>query len=729
MIALASIVSAIVASRVGGFGGPWLWNLDLPKLNHPLAVLYHEALLEGRLPLWSDRLGMGFPLYAEGQIGAFYPPNWLLFRFPPLVALDLVRVIHLALAGAGAGLIALRLTGSRAGAVVASVVAALSGGIVTKLEWTNMVEAYAWTPWVLLPLVRRARPTAGAVALAGLFFGVQALAGHPQVWTFTAAVAVVVAVATGRSIRALGTAAAVLAIGLAVGSSQLVPTAVLTPWSVRDEGLHDDDLFTTAATPFDPLLFAFANAFVRSGTTGWDLATAWYPDGSFALLDSNAYVGLPALALAALGVRSRRALPFALAALLLLLFPVVAAFRPGFWSDLPVLNGIRSPTRAYMIVDLALAILAGIGVAIAMRRAPVRAAILVMIAFAGWYGLVSALATTLPRTFEGLLLDFSWDVNLPPERVAGARDLALAAFAPRWPVMIELAIAAFSALALLLAVPRGAKGWTLAALAAIPLALLSPAANQLRGETEFSYAHHELVRAVAAERPHRFLTLDPPGWYPAMPDQLAAAGIRDLRMFSSLDLRATDELVRRAAGRDAEAAALRRMLGLDVLMTVGSACPGEIRARVRAERAEVCRAPDALRPPYWIPTAAAAPRPTRGLPFDPGELTFHPSLTLERARSATVERWTDAEARIVVDADEGGWLYVDRAWWPAWEITVDGTPAVVRRALGGHAILVGPGRHTVEERLQPREALLTPLAVFAVGGAFAIRRMRRMTVR
>ena len=56
--------------------GMTLWNLDLPKIDSPLAVFFHEALAAGRLPLWNDRLGLGFPLYAEGQIGAFYPPNW-----------------------------------------------------------------------------------------------------------------------------------------------------------------------------------------------------------------------------------------------------------------------------------------------------------------------------------------------------------------------------------------------------------------------------------------------------------------------------------------------------------------------------------------------------------------------------------------------------------------------------------------------------------------------------
>ena len=84
IVAVAILLAAAVwAARLSGPAGEWLWNLDIPKIDYPLAVFFHEALRPGRLPLWNDRLGLGFPLYAEGQIGAFYPPNWLLFQLTP----------------------------------------------------------------------------------------------------------------------------------------------------------------------------------------------------------------------------------------------------------------------------------------------------------------------------------------------------------------------------------------------------------------------------------------------------------------------------------------------------------------------------------------------------------------------------------------------------------------------------------------------------------------------
>jgi hypothetical protein len=167
-LAVVAIWAAIWAARIFATPGHWLWNPDMPKIDFPLAVFANEALTSGHLPLWNDRLGLGFPLYAEGQVGAFYPPNWLLFRLAPITALDATRVVHLAFAGLGAGLLVLRIRGSRPGALVAVLVAVLGGAITAKLEWHNLVASYAWLPWVLLPLVRRPGPTRAGVVVAGL---------------------------------------------------------------------------------------------------------------------------------------------------------------------------------------------------------------------------------------------------------------------------------------------------------------------------------------------------------------------------------------------------------------------------------------------------------------------------------------------------------------------------------------------------------------------------------
>src|SRR5262249_37714803 len=102
LVTLVSTVAALIAVRFGGPDGPWLWNYDMAPFMAPFATLLHEAVSAGRLPLWHDTVAMGMPIAAEGQMGALYPPNWLIFQLPPLAGLDATRIIHLVLAGVGA---------------------------------------------------------------------------------------------------------------------------------------------------------------------------------------------------------------------------------------------------------------------------------------------------------------------------------------------------------------------------------------------------------------------------------------------------------------------------------------------------------------------------------------------------------------------------------------------------------------------------------------------------
>ena len=54
-----------------------LFVQDMMVQNVPFRHFLHEALAAGRLPLWEPRINAGFPLFAEGQVGALYPPNWI----------------------------------------------------------------------------------------------------------------------------------------------------------------------------------------------------------------------------------------------------------------------------------------------------------------------------------------------------------------------------------------------------------------------------------------------------------------------------------------------------------------------------------------------------------------------------------------------------------------------------------------------------------------------------
>jgi hypothetical protein len=725
---VVSFVAAVIAARYQGLAGPWLWNFDMPKIDYPLASFYHDALRAGRLPLWNDQLGLGYPLYAEGQIGAFYPPNWLLFQFTPLIALDLSRIVHLTIAGVGTGWLVLRVSGSRTGAVVAALVAVLGGAITAKLEWHNLVAAYAYVPWILVPLVRRPAPTRAGLVGAGVLFGIQALTGHPNTWLLTGFTAVLVMLATNPWPTTLLRIVAFGLIGVGVGAVQLVPTIVLTTLSVRSTGLSSQDLFASGATPFDILGLAFQGAFVRVEGGAWDPWSVWYPDGTFALYEAAWYVGFPVLGLAAIGATTQRARPLAIAALILVAVAVIAGFQPEPWAAIPILNGLRSPTRAYVFVALLLGVLAGIGVGRLGRgyRTLLRTVVAVAAPLIA-YGLVVAMIRLSPGSFVELLLESS---SFRPDDVANRLALAELTLTAAWPLGLDLA----AALAIVVVVafagrfPRGRLLLAPAAVlvAAVPLVVLGPLPNSVQPINAFSYAGSDFVRAVAATNPHRVLTLSPPGFYSGSPDQLAAARIPDLRMFSSLDLEAVTSITDQA-GQDV-AVDLRRALGVDLIVTFDRPCPGGVVIGASApDKATLCRI-DALHPPYWIPESAVSVGATPASAIKPQDAEVDLTAVGQAINSEEVSR-DETGLSATIEVPGSGWVWIDRAWWPAWHTTVDGVGVPVSRAFGGQLVHVDAGRHVIRQWLLPWEALIglvmgvaaLGLAAIWLGGLRAVR--------
>src|SRR5262249_52847582 len=53
---------------------------DPDRMYRPLKSELARALEHGRLPFWSDKLGVGLSLVAESHVAAFYPPNLALYR-------------------------------------------------------------------------------------------------------------------------------------------------------------------------------------------------------------------------------------------------------------------------------------------------------------------------------------------------------------------------------------------------------------------------------------------------------------------------------------------------------------------------------------------------------------------------------------------------------------------------------------------------------------------------
>ena len=64
-----------------GIGGKMPVGGDVTQFFIGLMGFLSESLRAGRLPVWNDLWGYGFPGLAESQMGVFYPVHLVLYRW------------------------------------------------------------------------------------------------------------------------------------------------------------------------------------------------------------------------------------------------------------------------------------------------------------------------------------------------------------------------------------------------------------------------------------------------------------------------------------------------------------------------------------------------------------------------------------------------------------------------------------------------------------------------
>jgi len=360
----------------------WLWPIgvggrmpvggDVTQFQLGLMAVLARAIRAGRLPLWNDLWGYGFPGVAESQMGAFYPPHWLLYGTLPVeVAFTVSLVLHTAWGALGAMWAARRFGVSPWGAALAGFAWGASGFNLIHLVHTWGYTAGCWLPWawgLAWPMVRGERPWRGAWGLAAVL-AIQATVGHFQL-AFITQVGLVGMILWGLIERpgglrpairgALATAAA-LGATLPLAAMQLAPSARLANLaSVQRDYRY---LSGFAATPIHLVSYVAPRLF--HGSPLWR-PVAWDPFHT-SPEEHLAYVGLVPLFLAAGAIRrgfradpgTRLLTVLAVGTLLLSLGP----YCPGFSAliRLPGFSFFRSAARWSLGTALALAILAGKG--------------------------------------------------------------------------------------------------------------------------------------------------------------------------------------------------------------------------------------------------------------------------------------------------------------------------------------------------------------------------------
>jgi len=354
-----------------GVGGKMLVGGDVTEFSIGLMAVLHRSIRAGRLPLWNDLWGYGFPGVAESQMGVFYPPHVILFGlFSTETAHTANLVLHTLWCALGAAWAARRFGISAWGSVLAGFTWATSGFFLIHLPHQWAYTGGSWMPWawgLAWTLVSGKGCWRTPWALAAVL-AIQILPGHFQL-AFCTEVGVLGICLCALAARPAGSRRAVkLTLALIGALACVVPLAAMQLWPTLQlarlaERQRDFEYLSGfAATPLHLVSYFAPGLFHRSPL--WR-SVAWDPFHT-SPEEHLAYVGLVPLflALGAIG-RGRRDAPVRLLAvlaagsLILSLGPYVPGFE--FWSALPGFSFFRAPARWSLATGLALALLAGRG--------------------------------------------------------------------------------------------------------------------------------------------------------------------------------------------------------------------------------------------------------------------------------------------------------------------------------------------------------------------------------
>ncbi len=348
-------------------------NGDISRFSFPAGLEFAKSLAQRRLPLWEPAMGAGFPLLAEGNLSALYPPNVFLYRlFPIHLAISYEILFHLISLSMGMFFLCRAWQLGTGGALFAGLVLGFNGFTLAHLQHLSLLAAASWMPWMLFFQFewQHAR-SQGRRAWIYWFLadsaavGLALLSGFPQIaaldllalvtWGIIDSASVAAAHARGRYVSAIrqvigdGTIlAASILLGAAMAAAQWLPTLELLGYSAR--GLETSAGFFTSFSLDPRALTQFLLPF-------WQLGTPADPN-----LEYWAYVGTLPLMLAFVAPFFRREartwffVLMGLAALLLSLGEHTPLYTLLY--SVPIFNRFRVPSRFLFLAVFAAAFLA-----------------------------------------------------------------------------------------------------------------------------------------------------------------------------------------------------------------------------------------------------------------------------------------------------------------------------------------------------------------------------------
>lgn len=208
---------------------------DIWNFNYPLKNLLSESLKQGKFPLWTDLIGNGFPVAAEGQIGAFSPINWFVFGLLPMPqAFSVAIFLAFVIAFSGSYLLMRKIGLPKTLSFISALFASFNGYFIVQMTHLNLLQSFSFIPWALLFTEKLVTGNGSRPILwLGLILAQMILVGYPQTFINCVFILVIYAICRNwnKKIPNLMKISAGAIIAVLLSAVQLVPLVELVKQS------------------------------------------------------------------------------------------------------------------------------------------------------------------------------------------------------------------------------------------------------------------------------------------------------------------------------------------------------------------------------------------------------------------------------------------------------------------------------------------------------------------
>jgi hypothetical protein len=341
---------------------------DVLHLNLPLKDILSTSLKSKTWPLWTPLLANGFPVLAEGQMGTFYLPNLLLFRFFPLVtAYNLNIVIAYFLNGIGMFLLLRKLKLKYYASLIGSIIYLFCGFFSVHLNHFNLLQAASLTPVVLYAALRLFHKSSMInLVFFSFLLSQQIFTGHFYIVFITLCAVLItycfysIFVRENEGVKntffRFGILGASCVLSLALSAIQLIPTMELMSLSSRRNGL-DYDTVTSYPYPFKHLISFISPYYFGNPAHGTypHFSANW---GIF--WENTAYIGIVPffLALGSIFFLKDKRVRYAAVLVIVSFLLVLGKNSPMYFIfTFPFFNLFRVPSKYLLIMGIGIAVL------------------------------------------------------------------------------------------------------------------------------------------------------------------------------------------------------------------------------------------------------------------------------------------------------------------------------------------------------------------------------------